>query len=64
MLLRMVDKNAHWSVSLLANSSVSALIGNVGPSDNMFGLSFNMAHTFQNGRILKCLGMFTFSCHN
>ena len=31
--------------SLLSNSTVSALNCNVGPSDNMIGLSFNMAAT-------------------
>ena len=45
-LVYTVDKNEHWSVSLLSNSSVSALIGNLGPSDNMIGLSFNMAATW------------------
>ena len=56
------SKNAACVLSnvlpLLSNRFVSGLIGNVGPSVHMIGLSFNMAATnhtnFKNGMIVKC----------
>ena len=64
---RLCSKELVLACALLSNATVGALIRNVGRSESMIRLSFNMAaasHTWFRPGVLTYLRKFTFLCHN